>query len=128
MKGRARKGFSLIESLVALVITGVGIAGLVGALGNAQMSEALNLRAEKMQRLALQKLDEILATKDFNTESGDFSLEGEQDFEWQMVDEPTSVTDLDNITVTVTKTSDQNVQRSVSSLVYKVPNSTVAAP
>jgi prepilin-type N-terminal cleavage/methylation domain-containing protein len=127
MRSRAKSGFSLIEALVALVITGVGIAGLVGALGNAEHAESFNLRAEKMQKLAITKLDEILATKDFTTASGDFSLEGEPDFEWTMTDDTTSVTDLDNITVRVSKVDDDNVWRSVSSLTYKVPNSTGGA-
>lgn len=111
-----------------MVITGIGIAGLIGALGNAERSESYNLRAEKMQRLAIGKLDEILATKDFDTASGDFSLDGEPDYQWEMSDETTTVTDLNAITVTVTKSGDDPSTRRVSALVYKVPNSTGATP
>lgn len=128
MRSRAKSGFSLVEVLVALVITGIGIAGLIGALGNAERSESYNLRAEKMQRLAIGKLDEILATKDFDTASGDFSLDGEPDYQWEMSDETTTVTDLNAITVTVTKSGDDPSTRRVSALVYKVPNSTGATP
>lgn len=122
-----KAGFSLIEALVALVITGVGIAGILGAFGSTQRSEALSLRAEKMQRLAKAKLDEILATRDFNTESGDFSLDGEPNFVWSMTDETTPVTDLDNVTVRVELADNADVWRTASMLTYKAPNSSGSA-
>jgi type II secretory pathway pseudopilin PulG len=121
---RARSGFSLVEALVAVALVGGGIASVVTALGATDRTEAKVLGAERLQRLAQQKLDEIVATEDYNTTSGDFSDEGANGFEWTMTDDPSGVENLDTITVTVDKSNGTGGSQTVSTLVYRSPAST----
>lgn len=121
-----RRGFSLIEALVALVLAGGGIAALVSSMGVMQRSEARILLAEKMQRLAVEKLDEIVATQDTNAQSGDFQDRGENGFSWTVTDDTTSVENLEKITVQVKKDGDETAVQTVETLIYRPPATTGA--
>lgn len=121
-----QRGFSLIEALVALVLAGGGIAALVSSMGVMQRSEARILLAEKMQRLAVEKLDEIVATQDTNAQSGDFQDRGVEGFSWTVTDDTTSVENLEKITVQVTKDGDETAVQTVETLIYRPPATTGA--
>ena len=128
MNSRARRGFSLIEALVAVVLAGGGIAALVTAIGSTERLEAKTIESEKLQRYAVQKLDEIIATADFNNQGGDFALEGEPGLEWAMSNETTSTENLETVSVTVTRADSEASGQTVSTLFYRVPTSTAAGP
>ena len=67
MSSPTRSGFSLVEALVAVVLAGGGIAALVSAIGATTRGESKAIQSEKMQRLAVQKLDEVIATQEPHT-------------------------------------------------------------
>ncbi len=124
------RGFSLIEVLVALVLAGGGIAGVVTAIGSTDHAEAKVLQAELMQRLAHQKLDELIATSDTNSQGGVFTTEGYPDYRWTLNNQTTSVTNLQALSVTVTKADDTKAQAVASLLNYSTAavGTTGAAP
>jgi len=128
MSSPTRSGFSLVEALVAVVLAGGGIAALVSAIGATTRGEAKAIQSEKMQRLAVQKLDEVIATQDFNSQGGNFADDGEPDMDWSMTDDTTSVENLEQVTVTVSKSNDSNTSQVVSTLFYRRPAETSAGP
>lgn len=123
-KRAANSGFTLIEALVSLVLAGGGIAALVSSIGATERAEARALQSEKMQRLAYTKLEEILASRDFVSQGGDFNDRGESDFEWNLEQNTTSVENLTQLTVSVTKTTDSSVKQTLSTLVFDPPTAT----
>lgn len=124
----ANAGFSLIEALVALVLAGGGIAALVSSMGGMQRSEARILQSERMQRLAQTKLEEIIATQDYNAQGGDFQDQGITDLSWSMTNDVTSVENLEKVTLKVTKQGDESAVQTVETLVYRPPTQTTARP
>ena len=124
----AKAGFSLVEALVAVILAGGGIAALVTALGSTERAEARTLSAEKMLRFAEQKLQESIATKDFNSQSGDFTDQGAPDLDWTLSQETTSVDDLEYITVTVSKADGTGSSQSARTLFYQTQTASAARP
>lgn len=124
----ARRGFTLIEALVALVLAGGGIAALFTAMGYTDKVEAQILLSERMQRLAREKLQEIIGTQDWNAQSGDFSDSGSPGFSWTLTVDTTTVENLQQLSLTVEKEDSQATAQTVGQLVYRPPDSTGATP
>ncbi len=90
-----------------------GISSLTGA-------QAKMLRKERMQVLAIQKYDEMLATREFSTSpSGEF--EDDTRYRWEVESSATGIENLDQVTVRVTSTADENMVETVSGLTYTAP-------
>jgi type II secretory pathway pseudopilin PulG len=51
--GRAKRGFTIVEALMAVALTGVTIAGVLGGIGALSKNQSKMLEHEKMQRLAV---------------------------------------------------------------------------
>jgi type II secretory pathway pseudopilin PulG len=151
---RARKrGFTIIEAVVALALTGVTIAGVLRGVGALSLSQSKLLDRETSQRLAIDKYNEICGIQDFTTPSGDFTDRYDNKYVWEMtltqvstnsipINSQTSgqttstssqitSTNLETLKVTVhpQTSSDPNDDVSISGLVY-VPSQTdtTAAP
>ena len=116
----AAKGFTLIEVLVAIVLVAIGVTGTLGALSAMAQSKVRLQQSQLMQKLANDKLAEVIATGDvFNgTASGTFDSPGAENMTWSSEDGSTGVENLDAITVTVKK-DDREV--SASTLYYRAP-------
>lgn len=112
----------MLEALISIALAGVGIAAVVGAMGSVNLAEANALEKERMQQLAIDKYDELVATGDYNTTtSGDFTDRNEPNFDWSAEVEATGVEGLDELTITVSRTAgDREVETIISGLLYSV--------
>jgi len=117
------KGFTLIEVLVATVLVAVGVTGTLSALSAMAQSKTRVQQSQLMQKLADDKLAEVIATGDaFNgTASGSFDGTDATGITWSSQDDSTGVENLDAITVTVKK-GDREV--TASTLIYRAPAAT----
>lgn len=120
-----KRGFTMVEAIVSIALAGFGVAAVVGALGSINLAEANALEREHMQRLAVDKYDELIATGDYQTEtSGNFSDRGDDDYDWSADLVTTGVEGLDELTVTVTRSAgDRDTEFTVSGLLYAVQTS-----
>jgi len=112
-------GFSLIEVLVAVLMTGLAVAGLVSTLGSMSKSEARALERERVQSLAQDKIDEVMAVGTFDQTEGDFEDLGVSGYSWTMTLDTTQLPDVDSVTVSVTKDTDSTMKQTLSTLVYR---------
>ena len=122
------KGFTLLEVLIAATLLGVGVAAVLGGVRSVNASEARARQLEVMQRLAVDKYNEIRATTDTfsDGDSGDFMDRNIQDFTWTLEVEPTGVENVEGVTVTVQKRSQSagDPVGSVSGTVFEAPQNT----
>ncbi len=104
---RAKYGFTLIEALVAVVILAIGIVGTMAGYQSLARTESRAQTSEYLQRLALEKYDELIATAPTQlvATNGDFTDRNLTGYSWAMTIDTTSVTDLMAVTVTVTPDS-----------------------
>lgn len=106
VRNRRSKGFSLVEALAALVLLGVGIAAVVTAQGSLGRTESRMQELQVMARLAESKLSELMATEAANvSDSGDFTEEGDNDHEWEIIVDPSGIENVNAIRLIVRKTS-----------------------
>jgi len=125
-RNKNRFGFTLIEVMVATVLLGLGIAMGFSALSSMTKTELRLREKEKMNLLAVQKLDEIMALGDVANQQtdGDFSEFGEPNYKWTMDTQPSGTDNVSTVRVIVTtnddKTSDPT--SSASSLIFTSPN------
>lgn len=117
-----KSGFGLVEVLVSIVLMGLAVAGLVDVLGRMDHTEAKALDREVMQRLAQDKLDEIVSLDTYDTFNGDFSDQGQPSLNWEMTYNTTSLTDVYSVQLTVTKANDSSMSQTLTTLVYRAPN------
>lgn len=122
---RRRRGFTMVEAIVSIALAGMGVAAVVGALGSINLAEANALEREHMQRLAIDKYDELVVTGDYNTiTSGDFEDRSEDSYEWSADVVTTGVEGLDELTVSVRRSSgDRDAEFTISGLIYAVNTS-----
>lgn len=124
---RAR-GFSMIEVLGAAVVLAVGIAGATGALAAMSNTEIRLRESEKMNRLAIQKMDELLALGNIETAdtSGNFQDYNEPNYTWQLEVSPTGEEGLNAVRVIVEndRDSDRQPRGEVSTVVFTPSTST----
>ena len=114
--------FTLVEVLVTAALVAVAV---VAALGGIRSLEAADIKAHKailLRRLAMEKVADLRILSDPSQAggAGDFSDRGYDDITWSADIEPTSVSNLDQVTITATQGKDS---QDVSTLIY-VPAST----
>jgi type II secretory pathway pseudopilin PulG len=116
-----QRAFTLIEAMVSAAITGLAVAGLLGAIGQIHRTNARIIDKERMQRLAYEKIQEIIATEDYNTGSGDFS-DRNLPFSWESALEVTGAENVERLSVTITYTGgDRDMEETLYTLVYRPP-------
>jgi len=119
-----RSGFTLIEVLVAIVLLGVGVAGVHIGLSAVARNTARLEESARANRLGARKLDELIANGEAATgnASGDFSEEGAPNISWSLSSEPTGVENLNAIVLTVQTPQDtQDSAKQLRTLLYLPP-------
>jgi len=91
----------------------VGIVAALGGLSAISKAEGDGRDRERLERLALQKFDELLATGDTtNAESGDFTDRNQPDLSWESQVTPSGVDTVNHISVTVKRKNDTSIAQS----------------
>ena len=125
---RGRKGFTLIEALVAVVLAGIGVAGSIQGIAALTKAQAKSQEKEVMVRLAQAKFDELIAIGEATNIGGTFDDWGDPRYTWEAVVDTTGQESLSQLTVTIKSSADgRSVEQSISGLVYEAPISTGAA-
>ena len=130
MFDRTRGGFTLVEALVSVVILGVGITGVTGALGEMTRARGRAMETERMQRLAFDKYDELIATVQYTTPSlsGDFTDRNEYRYTWHAELLETGTTNLESFAVYVDSAAGGTTKTvKVTGLVYVQPTTGTGA-
>lgn len=119
----------MIEVMVASVLVAVGVTGALRGYAALTHAQATLQERERMQRLAISKYDEILATGISNAAtSGDFSDYNESRYKWNLDVESTSTTGLSTVEVTVTAVdAGDNNQVQINGLAYSAQTTTTGA-
>jgi Tfp pilus assembly protein PilV len=118
-----RSGFTLVEALTAVVLIAVGIVGTLGSLGAIAKSQSRAMDQETMQRLALQKYDEVAALKTVTSgeATGDFSDQNELRFNWRVDRTATGTGNLDSVLVTVSRINRPQERAEIEGLLCEPP-------
>jgi len=108
----------MIEALASIMLLAVGIVAAMSALGGMTKADGGMRESERMQRLADEKLQELLATGDweFSTE-GDFQDRNDSRYNWTATLEPSGIENLQVLAVTV---SHANVRDDVGTQAYEL--------
>jgi prepilin-type N-terminal cleavage/methylation domain-containing protein len=116
----ANRGFTLIEAMVASVLVAVGVASAIQGYSALTRAQSQVQERDRMQRLAVSKYDEILATGISNAAaSGDFQDYSETRYKWASDIANTTTTGLQSIKITVTAVDPSDAtQVSVDGLAY----------
>jgi prepilin-type N-terminal cleavage/methylation domain-containing protein len=126
---QVKKGFTLVEVVVSVALLAIGIVVSLGSLSAMTKTEVKLRKTEEMNRLAVQKIEEVLAVGNATTAetSGTFDDYGYTGYEWSLEVAPSGTENLDTIRVTVTEASaNSSAGVSVSSLLYTPPSTTGA--
>jgi prepilin-type N-terminal cleavage/methylation domain-containing protein len=126
---QVKKGFTLVEVVVSVALLSIGIVVSLGSLSAMTKTEVKLRKTEEMNRLAVQKIEEVLAVGNATTAetSGTFDDYGYTGYEWSLEVAPSGTENLDTIRVTVTEASaNSSAGVSVSSLLYTPPSTTGA--
>lgn len=125
--GRVRRGFTLLEAMAAVVLLGIGIVGSLASFSTMIRTEDRVRETERMQRLAQDKLSELIATGQASTSTdGDFTDRNIEGYTWSLESNASGITDLDSVTLTVSK--EGATQKAVlDTLVYVPPVGTTGA-
>ena len=126
---QVKKGFTIVEVVVSVALLAIGIVVSLGSLSAMTKTEVKLRKTEEMNRLAVQKIEEVLAVGNATTAetSGTFDDYGYTGYEWSLEVAPSGTENLETIRVTVTEASaNSSAGVSVSSLLY-TPQSTTGA-
>ena len=126
---QVKKGFTIVEVVVSVALLAIGIVVSLESLSAMTKTEVKLRKTEEMNRLAVQKIEEVLAVGNATTAetSGTFDDYGYTGYEWSLEVAPSGTENLDTIRVTVTEASaNSSAGVSVSSLLY-TPQSTTGA-
>lgn len=126
---QVKKGFTLVEVVVSVALLAIGIVVSLGSLSAMTKTEVKLRKTEEMNRLAVQKIEEVLAVGNATTAetSGTFDDYGYTGYEWSLEVAPSGTENLDTIRVTVTEASaNSSAGVSISSLLYTPPSTTGA--
>lgn len=127
MRSSKSRGFTLIEAIVATVFVGVGLVATLTSLATMTRNDSLLREKEELQRLAIQKYDELIATGGIDTAqlSGDFSDRNIDKYDWQAEITPSGEENLNILTVTVKETNnDSGPQAVIDGMLYQAPIAT----
>jgi prepilin-type N-terminal cleavage/methylation domain-containing protein len=97
-----RRGFSLVEVVVATALLGVGVTAVLGAYGAMNSARTRAAESERMAQLAGAKLDEIVATGEYLEAplSGRFD---DERYTWSAETQAGAEVTLTELTVRVTR-------------------------
>ncbi len=123
-----QRGFTIVEALVAVVLTGIGVVAALNGLSALAKSQALTTEKERMSRLAVAKYDELASTSELTNIGGTFEDQGEDRYVWEASTANTDTEYLTELTVTVSLIDSYNrtSSQSVSGLVYEEPQSSTS--
>lgn len=125
----ARKGFTVVEALVAATLLGVGIAGCVAGL--ASLTRAFSRMDDRalVQRMAHAKFDELVATGEWQTATdGGFETPEAANLVWEAEVQPTAIDGLASFRLVVRHSSRENAPQATVAGVVRLPAGTEAAP
>ena len=111
---------------MAVAIVAIGVVGVIAGFGSIANVERRARTSEYMQKLALDKYDEMIATAQspIAAQGGDFTDRNIDGYTWQMTVDQTTVNDLMSVTVTVTPAGGaQSDKAVVTGLYYQAPTS-----
>ena len=120
-----KRGFTLIEVLVTVVLVSVAVVGVLGGIRSIQAAGARARGADLMQRLVAEKVGDIRLLSDPSTGgvAGDFSDRGHGEITWTARVETTGAANVDKVTVTATSGRDS---QALTTLVFARPSSGAA--
>lgn len=124
-------GFTLIEALASAALLGVGITATLGALGAISKAESGARERAELQRMASDKYNELISTNQqaLSSQSGDFTDRNLSGYTWNLDVEPSQVSNLDTVSVTVQKQNagPHDPVGRIEGMAYVSPNSTSLA-
>ena len=123
------RAFTLVEALAAVVILAVGVSSVLHGFTVLGRTELRMRTAEKLQRLAEDKYDELMATGQTSQSglNGDFSDIGENGYSWSLDVEPSGVDNLNSVVVTVTPSRGSTQDKAIAYGLQFVPPATAGA-
>lgn len=97
------------------------------ALGAMAKNSARIQQSAQIQRLAVMKLSELVATggAQNGNASGDFSEQEQPNLSWELATQPSGTQDLLVLTLTVTDTNQPDAAFEVSTIQYQLPEQVV---
>ncbi|MCC6445835.1 MAG: prepilin-type N-terminal cleavage/methylation domain-containing protein [Armatimonadetes bacterium] len=116
-----RRGFTLIEVLVSVLLVSVALVGVMGGIRAISLADIKAQKADLLQKLAFQRMNELVVEAQTNAaeDSGDFTEQGYPDIAWTADIQPDSeVANVSYVTVTA---SQGEVSQSLSGLIYARP-------
>lgn len=126
-----RKGFTLVEALVAVALTSVGVVAGVHATGQIVAAQARSQEAERLQILAISKYQELAATGDYlRSGEGSFESENLTGYTWSCETEPSGVEGATVVRVTVSTPGREPRSRTITGIVDEpvIPEEEETAP
>ncbi len=130
MSNARRRGFTVVEALAATVLTGIGVAAAVQGLASLTQAQAIVVERERMNRLAIMKLDELVSTGQITNVGGTFEEMGDSRYYWESSVGTTGVENLSQLIVTV-RLADNEVRTlevTASALAFEEPLTTEVSP
>lgn len=130
MSGGNRRGFSLVEALVAVAITGIGVTAALGGIRAMTRTEGEARQSELMLRLAHEKYEEVMGTGEYASAplTGDFRDRNLEGYYFRIETEPSGTENLDILRVTVNRSDGANeIAGKVAGLVFIPPTPTEGA-
>lgn len=115
-----KRGFTLIEVLVTVVLVSVAVVGVLGGIRSIQAAGARARSADLLQCLVAEKVGDIRLLSDPSTggNAGDFSDRGHAEISWTASVEATGAASVDKVTVTATRGGDS---QALTTLVFVRP-------
>jgi prepilin-type N-terminal cleavage/methylation domain-containing protein len=116
----ASRGFTLMEVLVTVVLVSLALVGALSGIRAIKNADAKAQTADLLQRLAAEKINDLRLLQDpsANGSDGDFADRGYPDITWNLQETAASVTNMVQITLTVTRSKDT---QALTTLLYIVP-------
>lgn len=119
------KAFTLVELLVAISLTAIGIVAMVGALSGMTRAQSALEDQERVYRLAEEKYDELVATGAWEIESeGEFDGANAGEYSWSLEVVDTGVESLSGLRLTVSPVSGNRRSAVIEGLVLTPPQTT----
>lgn len=131
MSSGRKRGFTVVEALAATVLTGIGVVAAVQGLASLTLSQAIVVERERMNRLAIMKLEELISTGQVTNVGGTFEEMGDSRYYWESSVGTTGVENLSQLIVTVrlAENDSRTLEVTTSALAYEEPLTTeVGAP